>query len=235
MTSMTLRNFNQPVLCQKRDGVATLTLNRPAVYNALSMQCMEALLAELKTLEADSSIKALVLAGAGKGFCAGHDLREMRANPNRQFYEQTFKTCSKLMLSITELSKPVIARVHGIATAAGCQLVATCDLAVASENARFATPGVNIGLFCSTPMVALSRAIPRKQAMAMLLTGEMVPAEASLRDGLDQQSRAGRTIGRGDLEYGKKHRLQISIHFENREKSILPANRTGFARSIRIL
>ena len=181
---MTLRNFNEPVLCQKRDGVATLTLNRPAVYNALSMQCMEALLAELKTLEADSSIKALVLAGAGKGFCAGHDLREMLANPNRQFYEQTFKTCSKLMLCITELSKPVIARVHGIATAAGCQLVATCDLAVAAENARFATPGVNIGLFCSTPMVALSRAIPRKQAMAMLLTGEMVPARQACEMGL---------------------------------------------------
>ena len=232
---MTLRNFNDPVLCEKRDGVATLTLNRQEVYNALSIQCMEALLAELKTLEADPSIKVLVLAGAGRGFCAGHDLREMRANPNRQFYEQTFETCSKLMLSITELSKPVIARVHGIATAAGCQLVATCDLAVAAENARFATPGVNIGLFCSTPMVALSRAVPRKQAMAMFAVGRNGPCKASVRDGLDQQSRTSRTPGRGDLEYGKKYRLQISIHFEDREKSILPANRTGFARSVRIL
>ena len=184
MATKILRNNNDPVLCEERNGVVTLTLNRPAVYNALSMQCMEALLAELNILEADPSIKTVVLAGAGKGFCAGHDLREMRANPNREFYEQTFKTCSKLMLSITKLSKPVIARVHGIATAAGCQLVATCDLAVAAENARFATPGVNIGLFCSTPMVALSRAVPRKQAMAMLLLGEMVPAKQAREMGL---------------------------------------------------
>ena len=118
-------------------------------------------------------MKVVVIGGAGPAFCAGHDLREVRANPDRDFLERLFAQCSRVMLAITRLPKPVIARVHGVATAAGCQLVATCDLAVAAESARFATPGVNIGLFCSTPMVALSRAVGRKAAMEMLLTGEL--------------------------------------------------------------
>ncbi len=177
-------NLESLVLRHDHNGVCTLTLNRPKAYNALSLECMNTLIEELKRLETDTSIKVVVLMGAGAGFCAGHDLKEMRANPNREFYEQTFKTCSTLMLAITELSKPVIARVHGIATAAGCQLVATCDLAVADENARFATPGVNIGLFCSTPMVALSRVVSRKQAMEMLLLGEMVSAQRAVEIGL---------------------------------------------------
>ena len=167
----------RPLLVRRdQDGIATLTLNRPNQRNALSRALMEGLVRELERIAKDDAVKAVVIAGAGPVFCAGHDLKELRATPTREMYEQVFATCSRLMLTITRLPKPVIARVHGIATAAGCQLVATCDLAVAEEGARFATPGVNIGLFCSTPMVALSRAVPRKQAMEMLLTGDMVEA-----------------------------------------------------------
>ena len=172
------------VLRSDAEGVATLTLYRPKAYNALSLDLMRALRAALEAIAAEPEIRAVVLQGAGKGFCAGHDLKELRANPGRDFYEETFTECSRLMLAIVRLPKPVIAKVHGIATAAGCQLVATCDLAVASDGARFATPGVNIGLFCSTPMVALSRNVPRKQAMEMLLLGEMQPAARALEIGL---------------------------------------------------
>ena len=166
------------------DGVARLTLNRPAARNALSLDLMEELQAALDAVAQDDTVRVVVIAGAGPGFCAGHDLKELRANPTRAFYEQTFATCGALMLTIMRLPKPVIARVHGIATAAGCQLVATCDLAVAAEDARFATPGVNIGLFCSTPMVALGRNVGRKQAMEMLLLGEMIGAKQACDFGL---------------------------------------------------
>jgi enoyl-CoA hydratase/carnithine racemase len=166
------------------DGVARLTLNRPTARNALSMALMQALLDELAAIERDPTIKVVVIAGAGAAFCAGHDLRELRASPDRASYQATFALCSRLMTGIVRLPKPVIARVHGIATAAGCQIVATCDLAVAADTARFATPGVNIGLFCSTPMVALSRAVGRKAAMEMLLTGELIDAQRAFALGL---------------------------------------------------
>jgi enoyl-CoA hydratase/carnithine racemase len=159
-----------------RDGIATLTLNRPAARNALSMGLMESLDGELAGIAEDRSIKVVIIAANGPAFCAGHDLREIRATPNRAAYEQVFALCSRLMQRIVRLPKPVIAQVHGVATAAGCQLVASADLAVAADTARFATPGVDIGLFCSTPMVALSRAVGRKAAMEMLLTGEAVSA-----------------------------------------------------------
>ena len=167
-----------------RAGVATLTMERPQARNALSMELMNALISAFDDLSKDASTKAVILKGAGPAFCAGHDLKEMRANPSRAFMQETFATCSRLMLAITRLRQPVIAEVHGIATAAGCQLVATCDLAVCASDARFATPGVNIGLFCSTPMVALTRAVGRKAAMKMLLTGEMIGAEEAVRIGL---------------------------------------------------
>ena len=178
--------MEDPDLLLRRDaaGVAWLTLNRPAARNALSMALMQALDAELAAIAADRSVHVVVIGGAGPAFCSGHDLREMRAQPQRAAYEALFAQCSKLMLRIVQLPKPVIARVHGIATAAGCQLVASCDLAVAADTARFATPGVNIGLFCSTPMVALSRAVGRKHAMEMLLTGELIDAETAGRFGL---------------------------------------------------
>jgi enoyl-CoA hydratase/carnithine racemase len=166
------------------DGVAWLTLNRPAARNALSMELMAALDAELTALADNKAVKVVVIGGAGPAFCAGHDLREIRANPARDAYEAVFALCSRLMQRIVHLPQPVIARVHGVASAAGCQLVATCDLAVAADTARFATPGVDIGLFCSTPMVALSRAVHRKAAMEMLLTGEMADAARARELGL---------------------------------------------------
>ncbi len=169
------------------DGIAWLTLNRPAARNALSMALMQALDAELAAIEADAAVKVVVIAGAGPAFCAGHDLRELRSRPERAAYAATFALCSRLMVRVVRLPKPVIARVHGVATAAGCQLVASCDLAVAAENARFATPGVNIGLFCSTPMVALSRNVGRKMAMEMLLTGELIDAARAQAIGLVNQ------------------------------------------------
>jgi enoyl-CoA hydratase/carnithine racemase len=177
------------------DGVATLTLDRPQARNALSIGLMTALEAEFAKLATDKSVKVVVIAGAGPAFCAGHDLKEIRANPGRAFYEALFEQCSRLMTAIVRCPKPVIARVHGIATAAGCQLVASCDLAVAAADARFATPGVNIGLFCSTPMVALTRAVGRKAAMEMLLTGDLVPAERALAIGL-----VNRVVPPGELE-----------------------------------
>ena len=164
-------------------GIAWLTLNRPEARNALSVPLMSALEAEFAAIEDNPTIRVAVLAGAGPAFCAGHDLKEVRA-ADQTAHIALFAQCSRLMQQITALRVPVIASVHGIATAAGCQLVATCDLAVASDTARFATPGVNIGLFCSTPMVALSRAIGRKAAMEMLLTGEMLSAADAVRHGL---------------------------------------------------
>lgn len=173
-----------PVLRSDHQGVCTLTLNRPQARNALSVALMTALQSELDAIRDDRGVRAVVIAANGPAFCAGHDLKEMRANPERSFYEALFAQCARLMTSIVKLPQPVIARIHGIATAAGCQLVATCDLAVAADSVRFATPGVNIGLFCSTPMVALSRAVGRKHAMEMLLTGEMIGAQRAYEMGL---------------------------------------------------
>jgi enoyl-CoA hydratase/carnithine racemase len=169
---------------QDRDGIATLTLDRPAARNALSSAVLAELLDHLRAIDADASVHVVVLAGNGPAFSAGHDLRELRDNPEPEFRTELFERCSEVMLAVLGLRQPVIAKVHGVATAAGCQLAATCDLAVAARSARFATPGVNIGLFCSTPMVALSRAVGRKQAMEMLLTGEMIDAAEALRIGL---------------------------------------------------
>jgi enoyl-CoA hydratase/carnithine racemase len=175
----------EPVLLRRdADGVAFLTLNRPQARNALSVALMTRLQESLDAIAGDRAVRVVVIAGAGPVFCAGHDLREIRANPGRARYEALFTQCSLLMLSIMRLPKPVIARVHGVATAAGCQLVASCDLAIAAEDARFATPGINIGLFCSTPMVALSRAVGRKPAMEMLLTGDLVDATRARELGL---------------------------------------------------
>jgi enoyl-CoA hydratase/carnithine racemase len=165
-------------------GVVTLTLNRPQAFNALSEALLEALQRELDTLETDESARVLVLAGAGKAFCAGHDLREMRAQPSLEYYQRLFTQCSQMMLTLRRLPIPVIARVHGIATAAGCQLVAQCDLAVAASDARFAVSGVNLGLFCSTPGVPLSRNVPLKEAFEMLVTGDFIDAVTARERGL---------------------------------------------------
>ncbi|MGH8319620.1 MAG: enoyl-CoA hydratase [Steroidobacteraceae bacterium] len=166
------------------DGTVTLTLNRPQALNTLSESLLIALQSELDALEADTSARVLVLAGAGKAFCAGHDLREMRAAPSLGYYQRLFGRCSRVMLTLRRLPIPVIARVQGVATAAGCQLVAQCDLAVASTEARFAVSGLKVGLFCSTPAVPLSRNLTCKQAFEMLVTGEFIDAARAQTLGL---------------------------------------------------
>jgi enoyl-CoA hydratase/carnithine racemase len=176
-TSMILRD-------EAESGIVRLTLNRPEQRNALSLEMIRQLLTQIESMAYDERVRVVILAGAGPAFCAGHDLKELRANPSVDFHAKVFGLVARLMLTITDFQRPVIAEVQGIATAAGCQLVATADLAVAAEDARFATPGVNIGLFCSTPMVALTRAIAPKHAMEMLLTGEMVSAGEAQRMGL---------------------------------------------------
>jgi enoyl-CoA hydratase/carnithine racemase len=172
------------VLTAHADGVATVTLNRGAKFNPLSQRMMTALQAEFDAIAQDESVRVVVLAAAGKAFCAGHDLKEMRAQPSLDYYNALFNQCSKLMLTIQKMPQPVIARVQGIATAAGCQLVAMCDLAVAANEARFAVSGVNYGLFCSTPAVGLSRNLSRKHAMEMLLTGDFIDAATAQERGL---------------------------------------------------
>lgn len=172
------------VLRADHDGVTTLTLNRGERFNPLSEEMLAALQSEIHAIAAEPSVRVVVIAAQGKAFCAGHDLKQMRASPSAAYYQRLFDQCSKLMLSIQQLPQPVIARVQGIATAAGCQLVAMCDLAVASTDARFAVSGVNYGLFCSTPSVGLSRNVARKQAMEMLLTGDFIDASTALARGL---------------------------------------------------
>ncbi|HYD95073.1 MAG TPA: enoyl-CoA hydratase [Noviherbaspirillum sp.] len=176
-------------------GVATLTLNRGDKFNPLSEEMLAALQGELDALKADDSIRVVILAAAGKAFCAGHDLKQMRAQPSADYYKKLFNQCSKMMLTIQQMPQPVIARVQGLATAAGCQLVAMCDLAVAASEAKFAVSGVNYGLFCSTPSVALSRNVSRKQAMEMLLTGEFIDAETARERGL-----VNRVVAAGELD-----------------------------------
>jgi len=165
-------------------GVVTLTLNRPQAYNALSEGMLEALQTALDGVARDEQARVVVIAAAGKAFCAGHDLKEMRAEPGLGYYERLFAQCGRMMMTIQRLPQVVIARVHGTATAAGCQLVAMCDLAVAASDSRFAVSGVNLGLFCSTPSVALSRNLSRKAAFEMLVTGDFITAEQALAKGL---------------------------------------------------
>jgi enoyl-CoA hydratase/carnithine racemase len=173
-----------PLVRSDRDGVATLTLSRPQQYNALSAALLDALELEIDEISRDHNVRVVVIAGAGKAFCAGHDLKEVRARHDEKFVRDVFARCSRIMVNLTQMPQPVIARVHGFAFAAGCQLVAQCDLAVASSDAQFATSGVKFGLFCSTPGVALARNVGRKQAMEMLLTGDAIDAQTALARGL---------------------------------------------------
>src|SRR5215468_7348678 len=172
------------VLSATKNGVATLTLNRGERFNPLSRGMIAALQAELDRIAADASVRSVVLAAEGRGFCAGHDLKELRAHPDLAWQQELFGACNALMLSLTRLPQPVIARVHGIATAAGCQLVSMCDIAVAADSAKFALPGVNVGVFCTTPAVGVGRNVSRKRTMEMLLTGEPIDAQTALAWGL---------------------------------------------------
>lgn len=166
------------------DGIVRVMLNRPEAYNALSESMLVALQSELERIDRDASARVVILGAAGKAFCTGHDLREMRSQPAQEYYERLFTVCARMMMTIQQLSKPVIAEVNGVATAAGCQLVAMCDLAVAAQGSRFAVSGINLGLFCATPSVALSRNVPRKRALEMLLTGDFINAEEAREYGL---------------------------------------------------
>jgi enoyl-CoA hydratase/carnithine racemase len=182
----TMNDTNAPILLRddRADGLTTLTLNRPSQFNSLSKDMLTAIQTELTAIAASESVRVVVLAGAGKAFCAGHDLKEMRANHSKEFMQALFRQCAELMLTITRMPQPVIARVHGIATAAGCQLVSMCDLAVAADVAKFAVSGINVGLFCSTPAVGLARNLGRKAALEMLLTGEFIDALEAKQKGL---------------------------------------------------
>ncbi|MFT3802928.1 MAG: enoyl-CoA hydratase [Burkholderiaceae bacterium] len=176
---------DEPLILTRRDGpIARLTLNRPRQYNVLSEAMLDALQAALAELAADPAVRVVVLGAAGKAFCAGHDLGQMRADPRIDYYQWLFARCTKVMMAIQRMPQVVIARVHGLATAAGCQLVAMCDLAVAADDARFAVSGINVGLFCATPSVALSRNVSRKQAFEMLVTGEFIDAAQAAARGL---------------------------------------------------
>jgi len=172
------------LLRSDQDGIATLTLNRPRQFNAISTTMLDAIRVELDSIAADSAIRVVVIAGAGSAFSGGHDLKEMMANRTEAFIGALFDRCSRVMLTMRSLPQPVIARVHGTATAAGCQLVAACDLAVASSEATFATSGINFGLFCATPAVPLSRDVSQKRAFEMLFTGEFIDAKTALAWGL---------------------------------------------------
>ena len=172
------------LLREEQGGVVTLTLNRPAQFNALSEEMLSALQEALDDLKQDEAVRCVVIAASGKAFCAGHDLKQMRANPRQDYYDALFARCSRVMQDIVNLPIPVIARVHGMATAAGCQLVASCDLAVAAESATFAVSGINVGLFCSTPAVALSRNVSPKHSFDMLVTGRFISSAEALSFGL---------------------------------------------------
>jgi enoyl-CoA hydratase/carnithine racemase len=195
MASAEIRSKDAPlVLSFDEEGVRTLTLNRPERFNPLSEAMLDALVAAVDEAAGDDAVRVVVLAARGRAFCAGHDLREMRSNPSETYYRDLFARCSATMLAIVRCPKPVIARVQGLATAAGCQLVASCDLAVAAQSARFAVSGITLGLFCSTPGVALSRNVPRKRAFEMLFTGEFIDAPTAVAYGLVNRAVPGHRL-----------------------------------------
>lgn len=179
-----MKTFKNIILSKNNNGISRIILNDPKTYNSLSLATINSLIAVFKTLEKDKKTKVIIIEGEGKGFSAGHNLNEIQSLKNKTSYQKLFNQCSKLMMNIINHNKPVIAKVHGAAFAAGCQLVASCDLAFSSKEAIFSTPGVNIGLFCSTPMVALSRKVNKKKAMQMLLTGEPIKASYAKEIGL---------------------------------------------------
>ena len=194
-------NIHEPVLLRETDaGIAWLTLNRPDQFNALSAELLAALQSALDELAQDTAVRVVIIKANGKAFCAGHDLKEMRSDERREFHHRLFNQCSKMMLTINRMPQPVIAMVQGIATAAGCQLVAACDLAVADKRARFAVSGINVGLFCSTPAVPLSRNIHRKRAMKMLLSGDFIDADTAREFGLINDVAESRDLPRVTAE-----------------------------------
>lgn len=220
---MTMTTTYDHILLEHDGAVATVTMNRPAQRNALSLAHMLELTDAFQALGQEPSVRAVILRGEGPAFCAGHDLRELRGG-DQALYERTFAVCAELMLTIQRIPQPVIAQVHALATAAGCQLVATCDLAVAAQEAAFATPGVKIGLFCSTPMVALTRAVGQKTAMEMLLTGLPVPAAAALTAGL-----VNRVVAAGELASTTR---ELAEHIAAASGAVVGMGKQAFYRQI---
>ncbi len=220
-------DIDEPIILTERSdtGVVRLTLNRPKAFNALSEAMLAALQAELEKVADDETARVVVIAGAGRAFCAGHDLKEMRASPSQGYYEGLFADCTRTMLAIQKLPVPVIARVHGIATAAGCQLVATCDLAVAASDARFAVSGVNYGLFCSTPSVALARNVLRKQAMEMLLTGDFIDAAEAKARGLVNRVAPLDHLDARSRRPDREDRRKAPRRDRHRQAAVLPPGR----------
>src|SRR5215472_13310814 len=213
------------VLSNITNGIATLTLSRPERFNPLSSDMIAALHADLNTVSRNSSVRVVILAAQGKGFCAGHDLKEMRAHQgDKSWQRRLFDDCSRMMMALTELPQPVIARVHGIATAAGCQLVSMCDLAVAADTATFAMPGINIGVFCSTPAVGVARNVGRKRAMEMLLTGEPIDAETALAWGL-----VNRVVPAAELDAAVKKFIDV---IASRSAAVIRLGKEAFYRQI---
>ncbi len=216
---------NEPIVLRSdAGGVTTLTLNRPQQFNALSMEMLDALQAALDGIAADPSVRVVVIAAHGKAYCPGHDLKEMLANRTREFIGGLFDKCCKVMMSITRIPQPVIAKVHGIATAAGCQLVAGCDLAIASTEARFATSGINFGLFCATPGVAVSRNVSRKRALEMLMTGEFIDAATALEWGL-----VNRVVPPAQLDSAVRELADVLL---SKPSAVLAAGKKFFYRQI---
>jgi enoyl-CoA hydratase/carnithine racemase len=213
------------VVTTRIGGVARLTLNRGARFNPLSSEMIAAIDRELEAVGRDSDVRAIVLAADGRGFCAGHDLKEMRAHAGDHAWQRRlFDDCSRMMTRVTELPQPVIARVHGIATAAGCQLVSMCDLAVAADTASFALPGVNIGVFCSTPAVGVARNVGRKRAMEMLLTGALIDAQTALAWGL-----VNRVVPAGDLD---AEIVRLTDHIAERSAATIRLGKAAFYQQI---
>lgn len=212
------------VLSRTEGSVCHLTLNRGERYNALSRDMIAALQAEITRVSGDDSIRCVVLGAQGKGFCAGHDLKELRAHPDLAWQQTLFAECNALMLSLTRMPQPVIARVHGIATAAGCQLVSMCDLAVAADAARFALPGVNVGVFCTTPAVGVGRNVARKRVMEMLLTGEPIDAATALQWGL-----VNRVVPAAELDAAVEAFARMVTA---RSRAVIAAGKQAFYRQI---
>jgi len=226
MTSNATIQAEDLLLVEAADGIATVTLNRPGQFNALSSALIDKMQSTLDRIAADSLVRVVVLAARGRGFCSGHDLKEIRGMANVAEVESLFARCSRMMMTLIGLPQPVIAKVHGLATAAGCQLVATCDLAVASTAATFATPGVNIGAFCATPGVALGRSVARKHAMEMLLTGAPISAARAQEIGLVNRVVAHEAL---DAEVGDLARL-----IATRSAGAIASGKAAFYRQLEL-
>ncbi len=221
LTSKNIDDQNLLVFSEDR-GIATLTLNRPNQYNCLSEKLLSELTKKLEEISKNEKIRVIILQANGPAFCAGHDLKEMRANPSKAYYKKLFIKCSHFMTLITKIPQPVIAKVHGVAAAAGCQLVASCDLAIGSENASFATTGVNLALFCSTPSVAVSRNLPRKKAAEILFTGDMMQASEAADFGLINRFVPDDKLDEETLLLAKKIAAKPKIAISTGKKMLYP-------------